>query len=188
MRGRECGLAAFIDFIAGCLIPAIEQRFPADPARRLLLGHSLAGYFALELAAECGDLFGGYASFSPSIWWDRDGLAQRLGTSGQNATASRFYLAAGRYEQENPPWQTPETANEAYLAVRKARRMVGNASDLAGRLAGSLDDQERVRFEIGKQEDHATVFPSLLCRALRFLSAKSKSGLALTAGVDDHLV
>ncbi|AYD04537.1 alpha/beta hydrolase-fold protein [Neorhizobium sp. NCHU2750] len=165
------GQAAFIDFLTRCLMPRIERRFAADPTRRMLLGHSLAGYFALEVAARCPGLFSGYACFSPSIWWDREGLGQRLDEGGLMTASSRLYLAAGRYEQETAPWQAAHAASEDYLAVRESRRMVDNARDLAARLTATFADEERIRFELGEQEDHATILPSLLCRALRFLQS-----------------
>lgn len=163
------GQVAFIDFITRQLMPHIETRFASDPQRRLLLGHSLAGYFALEVAARHPDLFSGYASFSPSLWWDGEGLWQRLEAGALKAGRSRLYLAVGRYEQETAPWQGAEAESEDYLAVREERRMVDSARELSIKLGGLLGGDERIRFELGDEEDHATIVPTFLCRALRFI-------------------
>jgi len=68
------GQAAYIRFLGNQLLPHVQSRLNADPGRRVLLGHSLAGYFVLDLLSQRPDMFNGYVSFSPSVWWDRAGV------------------------------------------------------------------------------------------------------------------
>lgn len=178
IAGAYGGQVAFIEFLTQRLVPKIEARYAADPAQRMLIGHSLAGYFVMEMAARCPGFFSGHAAFSPSLWWDFDGLKGRLANADQKKGAqqtgrSRFYLAAGRYEQDLAPWQAAHASKEGYLAVRENRRMVDNARDLAGALTAlDVDGGEFIRFELGEEEDHATILPAFLCRGLRFIQAR----------------
>jgi predicted alpha/beta superfamily hydrolase len=161
------GQAAFMRFLSKELLPFIASKVEADHGRRLLIGHSLAGYFVLEVAAGRPDLFGGYISLSPSIWWDKAGLRARLRKTLILRPDIRLYVGVGQYEQEPAPWQTVPQS-EAYHALRESRRMVDNARELTQEAASLLDAEGAVLFELAEQEDHATVFTTLLCRALRF--------------------
>lgn len=61
----------FHDFLKTEFIPAIENRFASDPNRRVLMGHSLGGYFALhELFGYAHDpIFQKTVALSPALWW-----------------------------------------------------------------------------------------------------------------------
>jgi predicted alpha/beta superfamily hydrolase len=161
------GQAAFMHFLSRQLLPFVVSNFEADQNRRLLIGHSLAGYFVLEVAASCPELFGNYISLSPSIWWDKAGLGARLRKTLILRPDIRLYVGVGEYEQEPAPWQTMPQS-EAYNALRENRRMVENARELTEEAARLVAAEGMVRFELAEQEDHATVFTALLCRALRF--------------------
>lgn len=167
------GQSAYIRFLSQQLLPHISSQFDAHPARRALLGHSLAGYFVLDVMAQYPDLFDGYISFSPSIWWDRAGLSEALRRRKENESALRVYVAAGRYEQELAPWQARESFSNDYHDVRAARRMIDNARDFATEIEAIRGQKVQVRFEVGDQEDHSTIVTTLLCRALRFVYAAS---------------
>jgi enterochelin esterase-like enzyme len=58
-------------FIFGDLLPAVEADYPltADPARRVLGGHSLGAVAALHLAARHPGAFGSVVAGSPALWW-----------------------------------------------------------------------------------------------------------------------
>jgi enterochelin esterase-like enzyme len=64
------GQAAFLDFIVLELIPLVESIYPADPLRRILLGHSHGGSFvlyALFSEAPASRHFSAYLSADASI-------------------------------------------------------------------------------------------------------------------------
>ena len=64
------GEAAFLQFIAGELVPFVEATFASDPKRRILLGHSHGGSFvlyALFNEAPASRLFGAYLASDASI-------------------------------------------------------------------------------------------------------------------------
>ncbi len=165
------GQAAYIRFLGNQLLPHIQSWLNADPDCRVLLGHSLAGYFVLDLLAQHPDMFNSYISFSPSVWWDRSGLLRTLASAQRIARPIRLYTAVGRWEQELAPWQRSENFSDQYHEVRKVRRMIDNAREISHEVGMAFGDQANVGFEVGHDEDHATIVTASLCRALRFVGA-----------------
>jgi predicted alpha/beta superfamily hydrolase len=166
------GQDAFVAFLRTQLQPHIETVYPADPARRMLMGHSLAGYFVLDLMCSRPEMFSGYISFSPSIWWDRAGLMQAVAAIDRRLTRQhRLHISAGRWEQEIAPWQDRESLTARYHHVREARRMVDNAREFADAIRVAIGE-DAVKFEVGADEDHSTIVTVMLCRALRFVGRR----------------
>ena len=60
----------FLQFMQNELIPYIEKNYNTEPYR-ILSGHSFGGLFALYSLLYNPDLFNGYLSISPSLWWDK---------------------------------------------------------------------------------------------------------------------
>jgi len=61
------GAAKFQSFIADELIPAIEAKYRANPARRILIGQSRGAHFVLYSAYTRPDLFWGRIASNPSL-------------------------------------------------------------------------------------------------------------------------
>ena len=59
------GAAQFHDFLRDQLLPEVERRYRADPARRVLVGQSRGGYFVLWSALQDPDLFRGRIASNP---------------------------------------------------------------------------------------------------------------------------
>ncbi|NTF65099.1 alpha/beta hydrolase [Rhizobium rhizogenes] len=170
--GDGCGgQAAYIRFLGNQLLPYIQSWLGSDPDSRILLGHSLAGYFVLDLLAQHPDMFSGYVSFSPSVWWDRPGLSRALAAVCPITRPIRLYTAVGRWEQELAPWQARESFSNQYHRIRKVRRMIDNAREISCEVGASYGEKATVQFELGDDEDHATIVTALLCRSLRFMGA-----------------
>jgi predicted alpha/beta superfamily hydrolase len=150
-------------------MPHIDASLNVDAGRRTLLGHSLAGYFVLDVLAKHPDMFNGYISFSPSIWWDRPGLLQTLASASSITQPIRLYTAVGHWEQEMAPWQDLKNFSNQYDEIRKVRRMIDNTRQISSQISAAFGTMADVQFEIGPDEDHATIFTTLLCRALRFV-------------------
>ncbi len=172
LSGACGGQDAFVEFLRTQLLAHIEAAYPADPTRRTLMGHSLAGYFVLDLMSRRPEMFSGYISFSPSIWWDRAGLMQAVATiDRQSAGKPRLHISAGRWEQELAPWQDAESLTDRYHQVREARRMIDNAREFADAIR-LIIGEEAVKFEVGADEDHSTIVTVMLCRAVRFATGR----------------
>lgn len=164
------GRDAFLAFIEGTLKPRLARELPVDARRQALFGHSLAGWFVLDVMARASGAFRSYVAVSPSIWWDEARLLEGLALP--RAAAPRLSILVGEWEQALSPWQAarPEAAE---MAARRARRaMVDRARDFAGRTARELGPDAEVRFELMAGEDHASILPAAMARALRFALAE----------------
>lgn len=64
------GADSFCHFLAGELIPFIEASYRTHPFR-ILMGHSLAGLFAVETLSRYPDLFQATIALSPSLYWNQ---------------------------------------------------------------------------------------------------------------------
>ena len=62
------GGAAYERFLVDELKPFIEARYPVDPGRSVLFGHSLGGLFAATVLVRHPRAFSGYLIASPSLW------------------------------------------------------------------------------------------------------------------------
>jgi len=70
------GADKFIDFLELELFPYIDTTYRTDPYR-ILMGHSLAGLFAVYSMATKPDLFNSYIVISPGLNWDNDFVINR---------------------------------------------------------------------------------------------------------------
>lgn len=64
---EAAGAPAFLRFLEAELLPTVEQRYRADPARRILFGQSHGGSFVLYSALANPDLFWGRIASNPSF-------------------------------------------------------------------------------------------------------------------------
>lgn len=91
------GGAAFEAFILDELRPAIEARYPVDPARAILLGHSLAGLFVVNMLADRPQAFRAYLMASPSIWADPQAIT-RVRAAAPRGRGRLVFLTVGGAE------------------------------------------------------------------------------------------
>ncbi|WP_159997534.1 alpha/beta hydrolase [Roseomonas sp. 18066] len=164
------GADAFLDFIEAELLPAIAARAPFDPARRALFGHSYGGLLALHAFLTRPNLFAGTAAISPSLWWNQGALDPAIETflaaPPANTPRRRLLLAAGEMEAAEAPGLAAKLP-PARLARIAENRVVGRARDLAQRLA-ALPAPPILDFTVFAGEDHGSVIPAALSRAIRF--------------------
>jgi len=66
---RGGGADAFLDFLAGRLMPRIRADWPVAPSAPGIWGHSYGGLLVLHALFERPGLFGFHAAASPSLWW-----------------------------------------------------------------------------------------------------------------------
>ncbi|WP_226579268.1 alpha/beta hydrolase [Acuticoccus sediminis] len=164
------GADAFLDFIEDQVKPLVAARLPVDPARQVLMGHSFGGLFTLHVLLTRPGAFSVYLAGSPSIWFnDRhvDGEADALVASGRGVNA-RLFLAVGGDEQRAEPG--PATAGgmdpKERQRWKRQNRMVDNTREMAARL--SAVPGLTVAFQEFAGEDHGSVVPAFMSRALRF--------------------
>lgn len=109
--GRGKKAAAFQRRVLEHVIPAVRQRYglKADPARTAIMGASLGGLSAFDLAWAHPDVFGTVGVFSGSLWWrgedgdwraaQRSRLAHRLVRETAAKPALRLWFEAGTADE-----------------------------------------------------------------------------------------
>lgn len=140
------GAANFLAFLLKELRPFVEARYPVDPVRSVLVGHSLSGVFTANVLARQPEAFAGYLIASPSVWADPD-IDDRLSKAALTAAPRRVFIAYG--------------AAEAPHMVRGGRR-VARAVTLNRAAFAS-------RTEVFANADHISFYPELVARGLGHL-------------------
>jgi uncharacterized protein len=92
----------FHKFIKDELIPMVENDYHADPARRILVGHSYGGLFALFALFESPDLFDTLIVGSPTLSYGHRLTFQREEAFAQQhqKLPARIYVYVGELEED----------------------------------------------------------------------------------------
>lgn len=97
------GAADFLAFLDRELIPAVEDRYAADPARRILFGQSLGGQFVLFAAQSRPGVFWGHIASNPAL---HRNLGFFLGHRPEQASrVPRIFVASG--SDDDPVFREP---------------------------------------------------------------------------------
>ena len=166
------GAAAFLDFIEDELKPMIAAELPINPARSVLFGHSFGGLFALYALFNRPSAFQAFVAGSPSIWFgervilkSERNFAEKLAAT---AHAVRLMIAVGELEQTVSARELAANDGGKRAAWVKQNRMVENAREMASRLAELSPHGLRLAFEEFPGENHVSVIPALISKALQF--------------------
>ena len=171
------GAGEFLDFIEHDVKPMIAAAYPVDPQRQSLFGHSFGGLFALYALFHRPHAFQTYIAGSPSIWFgDRAILRAEQEFSRLIETSPstpNLMIAVGTLEQTISPAEraTADGSTSRRAAWIEENRMVDNAREMAARLHKLAEYGLRVRYEEFPGENHVSVIPPLVSRALRFALA-----------------
>lgn len=172
------GAADFLDFIEDDLKPAIACDFPADPRRQALFGHSFGGLFTLYALFTRPGSFQAYVAGSPSIWFGERAIlkAERAFASDAQCGWSnlRLLIGVGSLEQSLTPREQEAPENSSRAPWIERNRMVDNAREMASRLAALPHDRLHVEYVEFAGENHGSVVPSLIGRALRFAAPAAR--------------
>ena len=109
--GRGKKAAAFQRRVLEFVVPEVRKRYglPADPQRTAIMGASLGGLSALEMAWTHADVFGAVGVFSGSLWWrgedgdwraaQRSRLAHKMVREATGKPALRLWFEAGTADE-----------------------------------------------------------------------------------------
>jgi len=162
------GADAFLDFLQTRVKAEIASRYPVDPQRQGVFGHSFGGLFVLHALQRSPGAFNYWTAASPSIWFDREGIAERLGlwaaSRPKDAPELRVLLTAGEYEQALSPFAYTRPNVTRLAELQRERGQV----DRGRALSKVLDEGNglQVRFDEIAGEDHGTVIPAAISRAV----------------------
>lgn len=155
------GAEPFLDFLEKVVKPAVERDLPIDRRRQTLFGHSLGGLFALHVLFTRPDAFQTYVAASPSIWWNDRAILAEMKAVTWPAVPPAVMVTVGEREQFAPD------ADVTSVAKLARRRQVDNAAEMAAGLAAMGID---VAFVCFPGENHGSVLPAAISRAVRFAS------------------
>jgi predicted alpha/beta superfamily hydrolase len=117
--------SGFLAFIKNDLIPTIERDYRADPARRILVGHSYGGLFGLFSLFESPDLFETLIIGSPTLTYGNGVMWQRekAFAEGRTTLTVKMYLYVGELEEDVD--DTCMTDTLRLVAILKGRNYEG---------------------------------------------------------------
>jgi len=167
------GAEDFYRFLVEELRPAIAAAHPVDADQQTLYGHSMGGLFTLGVLLTHPESFRNFVASSPSLFWndratfnDCPGFARKV---RNGACAPRVLITLGADEQRVSQMLLPGASREQMKTLVREWRMVDNARDLAARLASIKGGTGySVRFHAFDGEDHLTVLPASISRAMAF--------------------
>ena len=167
------GSPEFLSFLTSQLMPLLTSRYAIDPSRRTLYGHSIAGLFALDVLLRDTGAFDRYVISSPSIWFAQRSVLKGEAAFAQRVTAQlvrpKVLISAAGLE-ECVPADLPAGADRAAIAkILQSARGIANARELATRLAALQGGNGySVAFQLYDGEDHTSVIPASIGRAVTF--------------------
>lgn len=143
---KHGGAENFSRFLEEELKPSIHAQFPVNVQQQALFGHSLAGYFVLWQLFHHQASFQRYIAISPSIWWNEHELLKY---------ASTFIK------------ERPYAFEKLFIGVGELETfMVDDAQQIAGDLEKIMD----IAFYEALEENHASIVPTVMSRAIRFVN------------------
>lgn len=122
------GAARFQEFLGTEVIPFVESRYRADPARRILFGQSLGGQFVLYTAQTDPDLFWGHIASNPALHRNLDFFLAQRPPPGPVAS----HLFAGSGTEDDPGFRGPFAAWSAHWLQAKDLPWALEVRDLPG--------------------------------------------------------
>ena len=166
--GREFGGggAAFAAFIRDDLRPYLEKRYPLDPARAVLLGHSAGGMFAAHVLVTSPESYAGYVIGGMPFRFKEQVdtfFTDRARASAARASGQRVFVGLA------PP-DALNTGSDQFAAL-----LSGPGSKLA------------VKQELFADETHNSEYLQLLARGLPYVLPTETAAMA-AVGIDPALL
>ncbi|MBH1837908.1 alpha/beta hydrolase-fold protein [Stenotrophomonas maltophilia] len=148
------GAAHYRDFLAEQVLPMIDARYRTDPARRAYAGHSYGGLFGAYVLTTRPDMFRSYILSSPSLWFDDHRVPRMQAEAKAPTQPTTVVLSVGSFETVKP---------EPRYFTRND--MLRDNAEFAEQLRSS-GRSLKVENMVIDDEDHFTVYPDVITRAL----------------------
>ncbi|MGL4520493.1 MAG: alpha/beta hydrolase [Phocaeicola sp.] len=131
----------FTSFLTEEFIPAIEQQYRTQP-ERTLIGHSLAGLYALQLYLQPSHLFNRYCILDPSVWWHQGWILQQTTNSLSQVGSHKQRLYIG-IAGSDPNKRTTIHQIKASALLKRLEEQI---------------DKPLFRGELFQEETHGSIF------------------------------
>lgn len=151
------GGPAYQTYLKTQVLPFVEERFRANPERRVLLGHSYGALLGAQILFTEPELFSGYILGSPSFWFDRRHIMKMeaaYARDHQDLPANVFMYIGS--------WEVPGSDRRNTDDVD----MVGDVRAMETTLKSRNYPGLSVRSTVLADEDHLTVAPAGFTRGL----------------------
>lgn len=145
------GAEAFMAFLVEELRPYVEARYPVDPGRSILVGHSLSGTFTANVLARKPQAFAGYLIASPSVWAD-PAVVDRLARTPVLGSPRLVFVA---YGEDEAPYMVRGGQQLASAVARNPAAFTSRAHVFAG-------------------ADHISFYPELAAKGLGYLAPQTQ--------------
>jgi predicted alpha/beta superfamily hydrolase len=150
---------AYRQYLAKTVLPYVAQHFRADMKRKIFVGHSYGGLFGLHVLLTEPTLFDDYILGSPSLFFDQRLMLAREKSwaAGHKDLPARVFMQVAGYERiRNGP------------RYNRDDDMVQDVQQLAKQMQSHHYPHLQLKTGIIEEEDHLTVFPSLVTRGLQW--------------------
>lgn len=149
--------AAYRDYIESQVFPLIAAHYRADMSRKVFAGHSLGGLFGSYVLLTKPQMFQAYILGSPSLWFDKHEILKYEEAYAATHTdlPAKVMMYAGMYETIKP--------GPRYF---KDTDLLGNMQSFERTLKSHAYPSLSIGSQVITDEDHLTVFPSLISRGL----------------------
>lgn len=170
MPGRAAAFGeadAYGRFIEAEVFPLIATQYRADMSRKIFVGHSYGSLLGLQLLLSRPRSFEHCILGSPSLWYDRGVLFEREKdyARGHRDMQASVFFGIGERETLAPGKKRSRAEEDA--------DMVADLREFDATLKSRHYAGLKTRLEVFKDEDHASVFPSVLTHGLRAYLKKS---------------
>jgi predicted alpha/beta superfamily hydrolase len=166
------GGAVFQKFLTQDLRPFLELKYPLDPEKAILFGHSFGGLFTANVLATSPQAFSGYIIGSPSVWADPQ-LLPDLAAAASKGKGQRVYVAVGERETED-------------LGGKRAPTMVQGVEQIAATL-GAPNSTFKVEKRIFAAGTHISYYPMLVPTAFAWMLPPVGAGRVSVAVTPEDL-
>lgn len=157
-RAPQFGQAeAYRRFIASEVFPLIAQRYRADMARKIFVGHAYGSLLGLHILFTDSAMFNQYIMGSPSLWYANNVMFEREQAYAQHNKdlKARIFFGVGGTEVPSPDNQNRND-------------MVGELKRFENILKARQYPSLRIQSRVFEEEDHLTVAPYILTHGLKW--------------------
>jgi len=151
------GGALYADYLRTQVIPFVLKNYRVDAKRKVFVGHSYGGLLGAQILLTQPDTFDTYILSSPSLWFSDKYMLKLAGqvTAEKTDLPATVQLYAAEYEQIKPG---PRYASKVSI--------VADMQLFEQQLKKPGYARLRIHSQVIADEDHLSVFPSMISRAL----------------------
>ncbi len=106
-------------------MPYIDKQYPTE-SYKILIGHSLGGLMVMQAFTHHTNMFNGYVSIDPSMWWAKEGLLQEVKDVLKNknfAGKSLFLGIANTMDGDMKIEKVPQDKSDATKHIRSILKL-----------------------------------------------------------------